>query len=100
MGRSEDATAARDFVLARAAACRGELASAQGALDEFLALMNDPDEDKKGEARAALLEAIDEHVGAAASAVQLAQHAWEDVDPKEVEPEGDEEEDEDEDDEE
>lgn len=92
MGRTdEEATASREYTLARLAAARGALASAASALDEALVLMVAPDDDKKGEKRSELLEAIDESIGVAASAVQAAQASWEDCDPAEGEPPYDEE---------
>jgi hypothetical protein len=93
--KADERTAARDFVMARLAACRGALAMATGALDEALIHFVDPSDDLKGKERAALLEAIDVQVGEAARAVQLAQEGWDGVDPKEAEPEPDEDEDED-----
>lgn len=100
MGRTdEEATASREYTLARLAAARGALASASSALDETLVLMVSPDDDKKGEKRSELLEAIDESIGIAASAVQEAQSSWAESDPAEGEPPyGDEEDDEDDDD--
>jgi hypothetical protein len=95
--KADERTAARDFVMARLAACRGALAMATGALDTALIYFVDPSDDLKGKERAALLEAIDIQVGEAARAVQLAQEGWDGVDPKESEPEpeeGDEDDDE------
>lgn len=97
----EERSAARDFCMARLAACRGALAMATSALDDALAHFASPEDDLKGKERATLLEAIDEQIGEAARAVQLAQTAWEDVNPKEGEPDPeDEDEDEEEDEEE
>lgn len=95
----EERSAARDFCMARLAACRGALALATGALDEALSHFVDPSDDHRGKERALLLEAVDDQLGEAARAVQLAQGAWADVDPAEEEPdaeEPDEEEDEEE----
>lgn len=104
MGKKEEAaTAARDFMMARLAACRGSISTASEALDEMLSLMNSPDDDKAGKRRAELLEMIDDLLGQAAISIQHAQPAWSDVDHRELEPEIDEDddeaEDEDEDDE-
>jgi hypothetical protein len=82
----EERSAARDFCMARLAACRGAISLAAGALDEALAHFTDPSDDFKGKERALLLEAIDDQLGEAARAVQLAQGAWSDVDPSEEEP--------------
>lgn len=83
----EEASIARDFCMARLAACRSALQSATDACDEAVAMLVDPDEDPKGTKRAELLELIDEEIGSAAARVQSAQTAFEDVDPKEAEPE-------------
>lgn len=100
MGRTdEEATASREYTLARLAAARGALASAASGLDEALVLMVTPDDDKKGEKRSELLEAVDESLGFAASAVQAAQASFGDCDPAEGEPPYDEEDEDDEDDE-
>jgi len=82
----EEATAARDFVMARLGACRGSMAIAGDALDQTLSLFVDPDDDKKGEARVELLDTVDLALGEAARAVQAAQELLDDVDPKEGEP--------------
>lgn len=91
--RDEERTLARDFTLARLAVCRGHLASSMAALDEALALFADPDEDAKGKDRKELLEGIDESLGGAATALQMAQVSWEDCDPAEGEPDPDDEDD-------
>lgn len=85
--KEEEATASREYTLARLAAARGALASAASGLDEILVLMVAPDDDKKGDQRSELLEAIDESIGFAAPAVQSAQASWKDCDPEEGEPE-------------
>ena len=100
MATSEERSAARDFVMARLAACRGAVALAAGALDEALMHFLEPSDDLKGKERALLLEAIDDQLGEAARAVQHAQGAWEDVDPAEEEPSPEDDEEEPEDDEE
>jgi hypothetical protein len=92
----EERSAARDFVMARLAAFRGALAQATGALDDALAHFADPSDDLKGKERGVLLEAVDAQLGEAARAVQLAQAEWENVDPREEEPDEEDEEDEEE----
>jgi len=102
MGRREDEeeerTAARDFCMARLAACRGALAIATDGLDEALALFIDPEGDAKGKTRSELLEGIDDAIGLAARAVQAAQALFEEIDPKEGEPDPDEDDGDDDDD--
>jgi hypothetical protein len=96
MGRKEEeATASREYTLARLAAARGALASASTGLDEALILFVTTEDDKKGSKRAALLEAIDEAIGIAAIAIQAAQGSWEGCDPAEGEPVHDDEEEDD-----
>jgi predicted NBD/HSP70 family sugar kinase len=108
MGKRDESerTAAREFLLARLAACRGALASASSSLDDALILFVETGEDPKGKERSKLLEAVDLAIGEAARAIQLAMPAMGDVDPGEGEPEldlddedDDSDEDEDEDDE-
>jgi hypothetical protein len=94
--KEEEASASREYTLARLAVVRGALASASSGLDEILVLFVAPDDDKKGSKRSELLEAIDESIGIAATAVQSAQTSWEDCDPGEGEPEEEEEEEEEE----
>lgn len=84
-------TLARDFILARLAICRGELAAAASELDEALALFNSPDLDSSGKKRKDALDTVDASIAEAARAVQLAMPALSDYDPKETEP-GDEDE--------
>lgn len=81
-----DSSDARDYVMARLAACRAWLTDALEELDECLGHFIAPDGDLDGEARAAHLEAIDESVGEAARSVQMAQDAIGDIDPQESEP--------------
>ncbi len=102
MGKKEDErSAAREFLLARLAICRGALAAATSSLDDVLVLFLHTDGDPKGKNRSKLLEATDAAIGDAAAAVQKAMEAMRDIDPEEEEPEADDEEtDEDEDDEE
>lgn len=99
MSKAEERAAARDYVMARLAACRGALASAQVQLDDALWMFIAPDEDAKGAGRRDLLESIDAAIGEAARAVQLAQPVLEDIDPKEGEPEPDEDDEDDDEDE-
>ena len=83
MGRQEDdRTVARDFVMARLAACRAALVMAEAALDECLVYFVDPSDDARGKERGELLEAVDAQLGEAARAIQLAQQEWVDVDPE------------------
>jgi hypothetical protein len=72
--------------MARLGACRGAVAAASSALDECLGLFLMPAEDKKGEQRGELLEAIDDTLGEAARAVQAAQELFEDINPADGEP--------------
>jgi hypothetical protein len=93
--KADEASAARDFTMARLAACRGGLSSAVAALDEAIGHFIDSSDDPKGKARSELLEAIDVHIGEAARAIQSAQGSWSDCDPKESEPDPDEDDDDD-----
>lgn len=77
---------AREFVMARLAACRGGISQAEGALDEALAMFLAPDEDKRGKKRQGLLEAVDVALGEATRAVQAAQEMLDEIDPAEGEP--------------
>jgi hypothetical protein len=87
MGTKQDErTAARDFVMARLAACLVNLEAAKALVQDTLGLMVTPEEDDKGKQRAQNLEAIDDAIGLAATSVQSAQGEWEEVDPKEGEP--------------
>lgn len=81
-----DETLARDFILARLAICRGELAAAMNELDEALALFNSPDLDPNGKKRKEALDTVDASIAEAARAVQFAQSSLGDYDPKETEP--------------
>ena len=70
MGRQEDdRTVARDFVMARLAACRAALVMAEAALDECLVYFVDPSDDARGKERGELLEAVDAQLGEAARAI-------------------------------
>jgi len=105
MSKAEERSLARDFLLARLAACRGGIARAAGMLDLCLEHFVHPDTDKRGTIRSKFLESIDDSIGEAATALHAAQELMGDIDPKEGEPDlddddDDEEEDEDEEDEE
>lgn len=86
MSDSADSSNARDYVMARLAACRtwltGAIEEVELCIDYFIA----PDGDPDASGRAAQLEAIDEAIGEAARSVQLAQDAIGDIDPDEGEP--------------
>lgn len=107
MGRREDekaaeASATRDFVMARLFAARGALREATDACDEVATLFLNPTADASGKDRKKLLEALDAACGAAAGSAQLAMAEFAGIDPEEEEPDpedddGDEEDDEDED---
>ncbi len=97
--KQEERTAARDYLLARLAACRGALSSAERSLDIALEMFIDPSEDPKGAERSELLEAVDAAIGDAARAVQAAMPAMVDIDPKEAEPESEDDDEDEEDDE-
>lgn len=92
---TEDRTIARDFVMARLAACRATLALAIDQIDEAIGHFIVPSDDSRGKKRSKLLESVDELIGDSARSVQLAQSMWEDVDPEEEEPDLEEEEDDD-----
>lgn len=77
----------RDFVLARLAACRAHLAYSTAELDDVLNLFMSPLEDEQGTVRREALVSIDEAIGEAARAVQLAQDLIDEIDPREAEPE-------------
>ena len=83
---------ARNYVMARLAACRVALSGATEAVDETISLFVEPEDDPEGKVRAEFLEGIDELVGDAARAVQAAQELMDSIDPAEGEeelPEGD-----------
>jgi hypothetical protein len=96
---ADEGSRARDFCMARLAACRASITQASEALDEALALFVVPPDDEDDDARPDLLEDIDDALGAAAMAVQAAQARWPDVDPDQGEDDDEEEEDEEEDEE-
>ena len=100
MGSREERSAARDYVMARLAACNSWLDAAKAHVDGALGLFVSPDDDKKGADRSSALEEADECIGLAARAVQSAQSLWDEVDPKEGEPEPEEDEEEEEEEEE
>ena len=99
MGRRDDedeaeASAARDFVMARLLACRVSLTDALANLDHAAALFVDAADDANGKIRKKSLEDVDASCGAAAAAVQLAMAELENIDPEEGEPDAEEEDDE------
>jgi len=97
MSKEEDASAARDYVMARVLASRSTIAAVLVMVDELADLMVDPvDEDKRGAKRKSLLESVDASLTLAAGSIQQAMEAFPDIDPEEGEPEP-EEDDEDED---
>lgn len=98
--KAAEASAMRDYTIARIAACRLALSTAIDGCDEAMAHFVDPTEDSRGEERTELLEAIDDAIGHAAAAVQMAQEAFVDCDPSEGEPSSDDDEEDDDDDEE
>lgn len=100
MSKAEERSAARDFVMARLAAARGQLSAATGALDDALILFVETDDDRTGKKRAELIEAVDASIAEAARGVQLAMSELDAIDPKETEPEPEDDEDEEEDDDE
>lgn len=99
MGRRKDegddgeAAAARNFVMARLAACRAALRDAGDGVDDAIGMFVDPSEDLDGKERRLLLEGIDDAIGDAARAVQTAQDVVDAIDWSEgeadVEGEGD-----------
>lgn len=97
---AEEQTAARDFVMARLAAARGQVAFAAAAIDEALQLFVDPDADTKGKERRELIDGADAALADAARAVQIAGAELDAIDPTEGEPEEDAVDDEDDDEEE
>lgn len=100
MGKNEEAaTAARDFVLARLAVCRENLAAAMSMVSDVINHFIDTSDDVKGGDRKELLETIDTMIGESARAVQLAQERYDDVDPEEGEPDPDDDDDDEEDEE-
>lgn len=92
----EEQSAARDFVMARLAAARGQVTLAAGAIDDALQLFVDPDDDRTGKDRAAAIETADAALADAARAVQLAGAELGNIDPQEAEPDADDEEEEEE----
>lgn len=103
MGRRDDeekqaeASAARDFVMARLLAAGASLKTAQAALDDAAALFLDPSGDVSGKERKKLLETLDAACGDAAASTQLAMAELPQIDPQEEDPEPGDEEEEDED---
>lgn len=82
----EEASAAREFLLARLAIARGQIRDAADALDEALTLFHVPTDDSTGKKRKECLETVDASLSEAARAVQLAMPALADIDPEEAEP--------------
>jgi len=76
----------RDFVMARLAAGRSAVTDALTAIDECLGLFVNPDEDKKGTEREALIAAALESLGCASRAVETAEATLDQVDMDECEP--------------
>lgn len=76
---------ARNYVMARVAACLSALDSAMDGAKEILALFVDPADDEKGAERAELISAVDDAIGLAARMIQAAQDLYDDVDPTEGE---------------
>jgi hypothetical protein len=96
---ADEASASRDYTMARLAAARAYLAGAANDLDEVLDHFVTPDQDPKGKKRAEIIGRIDCGLELAARAVQAASQSWEDCDPEEGEPQDEpDEEDEDEED--
>lgn len=81
-----DSANARDYVMARLAACRTWLTAAIEEVDECIGEFLAPESDADGSGRATRLEDVDESIGEAARSVQLAQDAIGDIDPEETEP--------------
>ena len=76
----------RDFVMARIAAARALMRAADEALDGFITLCLDPDEDDTGEDRASLLEDALNQIGSATRALESAEQAMPQMDTEEIEP--------------
>jgi len=86
---AEEATLARDFVMARCAAARAQIQAALEAIDQVLLAFVAPDADPKGKDRTQALEDADGALGDAATAIHQAMAAFGEIDPEEGEPEGD-----------
>ncbi len=84
--KAEEASAAREFLLARLAVARGNISAAASELDEALSHFGAPDQDTSGKLRAKLLESCDAALAEAARGVQMAMGALQDIDPTEEEP--------------
>jgi hypothetical protein len=97
---AEEATAARDFTMARILAARAALKAALDGVDELALLFVQPAEDKSGKKRTSLLEEANAACGDAAASIQLAMTSYDDVNPAEEEPEPGDDDDEEEEDEE
>lgn len=88
----EERSAARDFVMARLAAARGQVARAADEIDIAMQLFVDVDDDTSGKDRATAIENADSCVADAARALQLAGGEMANIDPREPEPEDEDEE--------
>lgn len=83
----EEATAARDFAMARLLATLASLKVATTSLEACADAYTDPSDDPKGEERGELMEAADEALGAASASLHQAMAAHASIDPTEGEPE-------------
>jgi len=92
---AEDKAAARDYMLARLAACRSAIDDAKTTCDALIAATVDPEAngDEKGKRRENGFEDLDDALGRAAIASGAAREAWGDVDPEMGEPDDDDDED-------
>lgn len=66
----EDAALNRDFLMARVGSAQVSLRAALSALDDFMALCVNPDEDKGGEERRELVDTALEAAGCATRALE------------------------------
>ncbi len=90
-GSADEATAARDYVMARMLVAQVALEDALAGLKEAARLFTCPEEDRSGAKRKEALEEVDAACGDAAAATQLAMGSLGDIDPEEGE-DGDDEE--------
>jgi len=72
--------------MARLAAAGSSLKAAQASIDEAIDYFIDPDDDSGGKKRKEAIENADRFCGAAATSIQQAMGAFEDIDPTEGEP--------------
>lgn len=96
----DEAEGDRDYVMARLASASVSLKASAEAIDEALALFNNPDDDKKGKERKELVATALETAGCATRALEAAEGLIPNVDFELGEPWDDDEEDEEEDDDE